>query len=92
MSEMNEMNDDPKPEDPVPMTPGTDALEAPMESDMEAKLKVYKGTARLGQDIQAKIGQHLRAMYADIVDQGIPDRFADLIRRKAEEHQKKGKE
>ncbi|MCK0207280.1 hypothetical protein MWN33_04450 [Starkeya koreensis] len=36
------------------------------------------GTA-LGTDIQAKIGQHLRAMYDDVVRQGVPDRFMDLL-------------
>jgi len=36
------------------------------------------GTA-LGSDIQAKIGQHLRAMYDDVVRQGVPDRFLDLL-------------
>lgn len=33
----------------------------------------------LGSDIQAKIGQHLRAMYDDVVRQGVPDRFMDLL-------------
>ncbi len=33
----------------------------------------------LGSDVQAKIGQHLRAMYDDVVRQGVPDRFMDLL-------------
>lgn len=33
----------------------------------------------LGNEIQAKIGQHLRAMYDDVVRQGVPDRFMDLL-------------
>ncbi|WGD32483.1 NepR family anti-sigma factor [Ancylobacter sp. WKF20] len=33
----------------------------------------------LGTDIQGKIGQHLRAMYDDVVRQGVPDRFLDLL-------------
>lgn len=33
----------------------------------------------LGNDVQAKIGQHLRAMYDDVVRQGVPDRFMDLL-------------
>ncbi|WP_371348766.1 NepR family anti-sigma factor [Ancylobacter sp. IITR112] len=37
-----------------------------------------KDTA-LGNEIQAKIGQHLRAMYDDVVRQGVPDRFMDLL-------------
>jgi hypothetical protein len=37
--------------------------------------------ATLGRDIQAKIGDQLRAMYDDVVSQGVPDRFADLLKR-----------
>jgi hypothetical protein len=33
----------------------------------------------LGRDIQTQIGDQLRAVYDDIVKQGIPDRFADLL-------------
>lgn len=36
-------------------------------------------SSTLGGDIQAKIGQHLRAMYDDVVRQGVPDRFMDLL-------------
>lgn len=32
-------------------------------------------------EIQARIGHQLRAMYDDVVRQGVPDRFAELIRR-----------
>jgi hypothetical protein len=59
---------------------------------MEANLRSYKGTARLGHDVQVKIGQQLRAIYADVVDQGVPDRFVDLIRRLDETRQQKDEE
>ena len=36
---------------------------------------------RLDRDIQAKIGDQLRAMHDDIVNQGVPDRFTDLLAR-----------
>jgi Anti-sigma factor NepR len=36
--------------------------------------------AKLGPDIKAKIGQHLRSMYAEVVNQGVPDRFAEILR------------
>ena len=36
---------------------------------------------QLSQDVQRRIGLQLRAMYADVVNEGIPDRFADLLRR-----------
>jgi Anti-sigma factor NepR len=32
-------------------------------------------------EIQARIGHQLRAMYDEVVRQGVPDRFAALIRR-----------
>lgn len=36
---------------------------------------------KLSPDIQAQIGQQLRKFYDDMVNQGVPDRFADLINR-----------
>jgi hypothetical protein len=33
----------------------------------------------LGRDIQTQIGDQLRVVHEDIVNQGIPDRFADLL-------------
>jgi hypothetical protein len=35
----------------------------------------------LNAEIQSRIGHQLRAMYEDVVRQGVPDRFADLIRQ-----------
>lgn len=35
----------------------------------------------LNAEIQARIGHQLRAMYDDVVRQGVPDRFADLIKK-----------
>jgi hypothetical protein len=37
--------------------------------------------AKLGRDVQARLGQQLRAMYDDVVNQGVPDRFNDLLNR-----------
>ena len=36
---------------------------------------------RLGREVQARIGQQLRAMYDDVVSQGVPQNIADLVRR-----------
>ena len=36
---------------------------------------------KLGSEIKAKIGQQLRAMYADVINQGVPDRFAEILRK-----------
>jgi hypothetical protein len=35
----------------------------------------------LGRDIQTQIGDQLRALHDDIVKQGVPDRFVDLLAR-----------
>jgi hypothetical protein len=40
-----------------------------------------KQSAKLSRDVQAKLGQQLRAMYDDVLSQGVPDRFADLLTR-----------
>ena len=39
------------------------------------------GKGGLNAEIQSRIGHQLRAMYDDVVRQGVPDRFADLIRK-----------
>ena len=36
--------------------------------------------AKLGPDIKAKIGQQLRLMYGEVVNQGVPDRFVEILR------------
>jgi hypothetical protein len=40
-----------------------------------------KSTVRLGSDIKTRIGQQLRAMHSDVVNQGVPDRFSEILRR-----------
>jgi Anti-sigma factor NepR len=35
----------------------------------------------LNAEIQSRIGHQLRAMYDDVVRQGVPERFVELIRR-----------
>jgi len=41
----------------------------------------HKQGAQLTREIQARIGHQLRAIYDDVVRQGVPDRFAELIRK-----------
>jgi hypothetical protein len=40
-----------------------------------------KGEVRLGREVQARIGQQLRAMYDDVVSEGVPQQIADLVNR-----------
>jgi hypothetical protein len=35
---------------------------------------------KLGPDIKAKIGQQLRLMYGEVVNQGVPERFVEILR------------
>jgi hypothetical protein len=44
-------------------------------------MKDVKKQGGLNAEIQSRIGHQLRAMYDDVVRQGVPDRFADLIRK-----------
>jgi len=47
---------------------------------MEPQRTEFGPVARLGPDIKAKIGQQLRVMYSEVVDQGVPDRFVEILR------------
>ena len=52
----------------------------------DVKSQASKNTAPgkqsgLNAEIQSRIGHQLRAMYDDVVRQGVPDRFAELIRK-----------
>lgn len=40
-----------------------------------------EGRAKLSTDVQRKIGQQLRAMYDDVVKQGVPGRFTELLKQ-----------
>ncbi|HEY0311204.1 MAG TPA: NepR family anti-sigma factor [Allosphingosinicella sp.] len=47
----------------------------------QASKSSVPGKGGLNAEIQSRIGHQLRAMYDDVVRQGVPDRFADLIRK-----------
>jgi Anti-sigma factor NepR len=40
-----------------------------------------KSKGRLGRDVQSKIGQQLRSMYDNVVSEGVPDRFTEMLRQ-----------
>jgi hypothetical protein len=52
----------------------------PIETATNRK-KTGAKPAKLGRDVQARLGQQLRAMYDDVVNQGVPDRFTQLLNR-----------
>ena len=49
--------------------------------NVERVMKDVKPKGGLNAEIQSRIGHQLRAMYDDVVRQGVPDRFADMIRK-----------
>jgi hypothetical protein len=49
--------------------------------NVERVMKDAKPKGGLNAEIQSRIGHQLRAMYDDVVRQGVPDRFADMIRK-----------
>lgn len=53
----------------------------PMETTAQRNKKTNVKPAKLGREVQARLGQQLRAMYDDVLNQGVPDRFADLLNR-----------
>ena len=42
----------------------------------------------LGGDIRSRIGRQLREMYDDVVAQGVPDRFVELLNRLERQNEK----
>ena len=52
----------------------------PMETTAQQK-KANAKPAKLGREVQARLGQQLRAVYDEVLNQGVPDRFAELIER-----------
>ena len=53
----------------------------PGSSMTEGSLSSTGNHGSLDKETQTKIGRQLRAMYDDVVRQGVPDRFADLLKR-----------
>jgi hypothetical protein len=47
---------------------------------MELQQDPTKSIAKLSPEIKAKIGQQLRVVYEEVVCQGVPDRFAEILR------------
>jgi Anti-sigma factor NepR len=53
----------------------------PMEPIAQRDKKPNAKPAKLGREVQARLGQQLRTMYDEVLNQGVPDRFAELINR-----------
>jgi hypothetical protein len=54
--------------------PGTSPSMQPDATDQ-------RNASGLNREIQSKIGQQLRAIYDDVVQEGVPDRFTELLKQ-----------
>jgi hypothetical protein len=74
-----------------PVSPEMPPEEPPKPDDsapkpaMRTSMNSRKTEVRLGRDAQIRIGQQLRALYDDVVNEGVPDRISDLVRRLTEQ-------
>jgi hypothetical protein len=66
-------------------TPAASADKAEARDEMGKPVTQRKSEVRLGREVQARIGQQLRAMYDDVVSQGVPPHIAELVRRLSEQ-------
>ena len=48
---------------------------------MQTSLEGHKPRGRLSREVQHKLGESLKGMFDEIVKQGVPDRFAQLLQR-----------
>jgi hypothetical protein len=60
------------------MNPGKPMGEMNQMSDSDDNKKPTKAS-RLDRGTRAKLGQQLRAMYDEVVSQGVPNRFSELL-------------
>ena len=58
---------------------------------MQTEINQRKPRGRLGRDVQSKIGQQLRTMYDNVVSEGVPDRFSEMLRQLDEQKDQKEK-
>jgi hypothetical protein len=61
--------------------PEPEADQAEIRDAMERQVTQRKSEVRLGREVQARIGQQLRAMYDEVVKEGVPQHIGDLVRR-----------
>jgi len=82
-------NDDAMKHGNTNLEPVQPVAEKPENQDQMAKPAAvpHRPEARLGREVQARIGQQLRSMYNDVVNQGVPQHIADMIRRLSDREQ-----
>jgi hypothetical protein len=48
---------------------------------MQNEIQTRKRRGRLGRDVQTRLGKTLQAYFDDVVKEGVPDRFKDLLQQ-----------
>ena len=56
-------------------------LQKLMETADTRNRRTSSKPAKLSREVQARLGQQLRSIYDDVVNQGVPDRFTELLNR-----------
>ena len=74
-----------KPGKPVNVESSAPDAETPQVWDNMGRPTQRKPEVRLGREVQARIGQQLRALYDDVVKEGVPQNISDLVRRLSEQ-------
>ena len=74
-----------KPGKPVNVEPSAPVADVPQAWDNMGRPTQRKSEVRLGREVQARIGQQLRALYDDVVKEGVPQNISDLVRRLSEQ-------
>ena len=72
---------------PVNLEKPTPAPEADEREEhaVDTPVTHQKREVRLGREVQARIGQQLRAIYDEVVKEGVPQHIGDLLRRLSEQ-------
>jgi Anti-sigma factor NepR len=74
-----------KPGKPVNVESSAPDAENPQAWDNMGRPTHRKSEVRLGREVQARIGQQLRALYDEVVKEGVPQHIADLVSRLSEQ-------
>ena len=74
-----------KPGKPVNVESSAPDAKTPQALDSMGRPAPRKSEVRLGREVQARIGQQLRALYDDVVKEGVPQNISDLVRRLSEQ-------
>ena len=60
------------------------------KSMMQNEIQTRRRHGRLGRDVQSKLGKTLQAYFDDVVKEGVPDRFRELLQQFDERKEEKG--